>query len=157
MLPNDPVYFANMTEPQRAWFHAEYEQARKEEVVGVLLALLLGTFGIHHFYLRRNGLGILYLCFFWTGITAILGFIECFLMPSRVRAYNAAQAAFIADQILTQPSPGNGNGAPAEHIPFASTASLPNTQPCPSCGKLIEPSATFCPRCGTARANASAT
>ena len=155
MLPNDPVYFANMTEPQRAWFHAEYEQARKEEVVGVLLALLLGTFGIHHFYLRRNGLGILYLCFFWTGITAILGFIECFLMPSRVRAYNAAQAAFIADQILTQP--GNGNGAPAEHILFASTASLPNTQPCPSCGKLIEPSATFCPHCGTARAHASTT
>jgi TM2 domain-containing membrane protein YozV len=155
MLPNDPIGTANMTEPQRAWFHAEYEQARKEEIVGVLLALLLGTFGIHHFYLRRNGLGILYLCFFWTGITAILGFIECFFMPGRVRAYNAAQAAFIANQILTQPSPGNGNPAPALLTP---AASLPTTQPCPFCGKLIEPSATFCPHCGTARAtNASTT
>jgi TM2 domain-containing membrane protein YozV len=152
MLPNDPIYTAHMTEPQRAWFHAEYGQARKEEVVGVLLALLLGSFGIHHFYLRRNGLGILYLCFFWTGITAILGFIECFFMPGRVRAYNAAQAAFIANQILTQPSPGNGDGAAAEHVLFTSAAPLPATRPCPSCGRLIEPSATFCPHCGSARA-----
>jgi hypothetical protein len=55
----DPIYTTGMTDHQRAWFYAEYEHARRDEVVGVLLAIFLGTFGIHHFYLRRNGLGTL--------------------------------------------------------------------------------------------------
>src|ERR1700685_948154 len=80
----------------QAIFYQQYNVARRDEVVGILLALFLGTFGIHHFYLRRTGLGILYCCFFWTGIPAILGFIECFFMPGRVREFNAIQAAGIA-------------------------------------------------------------
>lgn len=77
-------------------FWMQYETVRRDEVVGVLLAIFLGCFGIHHFYVGRNGLGILYCCFFWTGIPAILGLIECFFMPGRVRSYNAVQAAGIA-------------------------------------------------------------
>ncbi len=77
----------------QAMFYEQYEAVRRDEVVGILLALFLGTFGAHHFYLRRTGLGILYLCFFWSGIPAILGFIECFFMPGRVREFNAIQAA----------------------------------------------------------------
>ena len=96
MYPIDPIYTANMNDQQRAWFYAEYERARKEEIVGLLLALFLGGFGVHKFYLRRNVAGVWYLLFFWTGITAILGFIECFFMPGRVRAYNAVQAAGLA-------------------------------------------------------------
>ena len=64
--------------------------------MGILLALFLGGFGIHHFYLRRTGLGILYCCFFWTPFPWVLGFIECFFMPGRVREFNAIQAAAIA-------------------------------------------------------------
>ena len=79
-----------------AMFYEQYESVRRDEVVGILLALFLGTFGIHHFYLRRTGLGILYCCFFWSGIPSILGFIECFFMPGRVREFNAIQAAGIA-------------------------------------------------------------
>ncbi len=41
-----------------------------------LLAILLGTFGIHKFYLGDTGMGILYLCFSWTGIPSIAGLIE---------------------------------------------------------------------------------
>ena len=81
--------------PQQV-FQMQYESVRRDEVVGVLLALFLGCFGVHHFYLGRVGLGILYLCFCWTGIPAILGLIECFFMPGRVRAYNAVQAAGLA-------------------------------------------------------------
>ena len=47
----------------QAIFYQHYESVRRDEVVGILLALFLGTFGIHHFYLRRTGLGILYCCF----------------------------------------------------------------------------------------------
>ena len=45
----------------QAIFYMQYEAVRRDEVVGILLALFLGGFGIHHFYLRRIGLGILYL------------------------------------------------------------------------------------------------
>lgn len=41
-----------------------------------LLAILLGDFGAHKFYLGQTGLGILYLCFFWTFIPGIIGIIE---------------------------------------------------------------------------------
>src|SRR5215469_12087978 len=80
----------------QAMFYEQYEAVRRDEVVGILLALFLGTFGVYHFYLRRTGLGILYCCFFWTGIPSVLGFIECFFMPARVREFNAIQAAGIA-------------------------------------------------------------
>lgn len=140
MLITDPVYTANMNPQQRAWFFAEYEQARKDEAIGVLLALFLGCFGLHHFYLRRNGLGLLYLLFFWTGITAILGFIECFFMPGRVRDYNAVQAAYIASHIL--------GAAPV----YSTAAPVYNTAAprCAACGVPTEPDAIFCPHCGSA-------
>jgi TM2 domain-containing membrane protein YozV len=80
----------------QAIFYQQYESVRRDEIVGILLALFLGTFGVHHFYLRRTGLGVLYCFFFWSGIPAILGFIECFFMPGRVREFNAIQAAGIA-------------------------------------------------------------
>src|ERR1700744_2193245 len=100
MQITDPLYTASMTDQQRAWFYAEYERAHKDEVIGFLLALFLGDFGIHHLYLRRNTAGILYLIFFWTGIPAILGFIEGFFMPGRVRHYNAAKVSSLSSQIL---------------------------------------------------------
>jgi TM2 domain-containing membrane protein YozV len=97
-----------------AIFYQHYQSARRDEVVGILLALFLGTFGIHHFYLRRTGLGILYLCFFWCfGITTLLGFIECFFMPGRVREYNAIQAAAIAASLgIAVPGWGYGVNGP---------------------------------------------
>lgn len=137
----DPLYTAGMTEHQRAWFYAEYEQARREEVIGVLLALFLGSFGLHHFYLHRNGLGILYLVFSWTGIPALLGFIEAFLMPGRVRAYNAMQATYIASQI-------RASGVPVSQAPALT---------CASCGNPLSSGAGFCPRCGAAAAPHPAT
>ena len=135
----DTLYTAGMTDHQRAWFYAEYEQARRDEVVGVLLAIFLGNFGIHHFYLRRNGLGALYLLFFWTGIPAILGLIEAFFMPSRVREYNAQQAAYISGQIRAS---GTFSGQPQ---------TTPSS-PCPACGGPVEAGAGFCPHCGMALA-----
>jgi TM2 domain-containing membrane protein YozV len=126
------LYTANMNSQQQAWFYAEYERARKDEAIGVLFALFLGCFGVHHFYLRRNVLGVLYLLFFWTGITAILGFIECFLMPGRVRDYNAMQATYIASYIRSTPMAASSR--------------------CPACGAPIEATAVFCTHCGASTA-----
>lgn len=135
MLTTDSFYTNNMTDHQRAWFYAEYEQARKDEVVGVLFAVFLGCFGVHHFYLRRNGLGVLYLLLCWTGISAILGLIDAFFTPGRVRRYNAAQALYISSQIL-----GSGSYAAPVLTPYQ----------CSACSGPIEHGAIFCPHCGAA-------
>ena len=45
-------------------------------MTAALLAILLGSFGAHRFYLGHIGLGILYLVFFWTWIPGIVGLIE---------------------------------------------------------------------------------
>jgi TM2 domain-containing membrane protein YozV len=144
MYPIDPIFTANMNDQQRAWFYAEYERARKDEVIGVLLALFLGCFGIHHFYLRRDGLGILYLLFFWTGITTILGFIECFFMPGRVRQYNAMQAMYISSQILGTNPATSGLDSRAWTTPTAAA------NRCNACGNPVDPTAVFCNHCGAA-------
>jgi TM2 domain-containing membrane protein YozV len=140
-------------------FYEQYEAVRRDEVVGILLALFLGTFGVHHFYLRRTGLGVLYCCFFWTGITAVLGFIECFFMPSRVREFNAIQAAGIAAALgMRVPAgwgwPVNVNvqvpAAPAGS-PQAVPVALPLAGPqvtCSRCQRTNVAGSRFCSACG---------
>jgi TM2 domain-containing membrane protein YozV len=140
---------------QQAIFYQQYEAVRRDEIVGILLALFLGVFGIHHFYLRRTGLGILYCFFFWTGITAILGFIECFFMPGRVREFNAIQAAGIA-AALGISVPGWGPAGQPIHV----TVNVPSAGPgqnqpdtlvaCPRCQQTNPPGAKYCGSCGTA-------
>ena len=137
----------------QAVFYQQYESVRRDEVVGILLALFLGTFGIHHFYLRRTGLGILYCCFCWTGITSILGLIECFFMPGRVREFNAIQAAGIAAALgINMPGWGQPMNVTV-NVPAAAAA--PAAQPgtllaCPRCQITNPQGARFCAGCGGA-------
>lgn len=51
-----------------------------EKVVAGVLALLLGGIGAHKFYQGNMKIGVLYLCFFWTGLPAALGLVEGILM-----------------------------------------------------------------------------
>ena len=145
----DSSYLDQMDPRQRTWFFAEYERARKEELTAILLALLLGGFGAHKFYVRRNTAGALYLLFCWTGIPTILGLIDCFFLSDQVRAYNAAQAAFIASQILATPLPEPVTASSAVFI--RPIPAIPTTQHCNACGASVDPAAAFCPRCGEAR------
>jgi TM2 domain-containing membrane protein YozV len=137
----------------QAIFYQQYESVRRDEVVGILLALFLGAFGVHHFYLRRNGLGILYICFCWTGITSILGVIECFFMPARVREFNAIQAAGIA-AALGIPVPGWGQPVNVT-VNMSGTPNAPAAQPgtllaCGRCQQTNPQAARFCAGCGGA-------
>ncbi len=52
----------------------------KNKIVAAILAIVLGCFGVHEFYLGRNGKGIFMLLFCWTGIPAIVGFIQGIFM-----------------------------------------------------------------------------
>lgn len=48
----------------------------KSKTVAALLAIFLGSFGAHRFYLRSYRWGVLYFLLFWTLIPGILGIIE---------------------------------------------------------------------------------
>ena len=137
----------------QAIFYQQYEAVRRDEVVGILLALFLGGFGIHHFYLRRTGLGILYICLAWTPIPYFLGFFECFFMPGRVREFNAIQAAGIAAALgISMP----GWGQPVNvtvNVPPAGQTDLAGVRTLNACGRCSQtnpPGARFCSACGGA-------
>lgn len=88
-----------MDDRQRAWFFDGFSRTRKDATTGVLLAILLGGFGAHRFYLGEIGWGVVYLLFGWTGIPVLAGFVEAFFMPDRVRLYNLVQAQVLAAQV----------------------------------------------------------
>jgi len=138
MIAASPIMAAGWTDQQRAYFQAQMSAWQKDEVVGVLLALFLGTFGAHQFYLRRNGLGIVYIIFCWTGIPTIISFVECFFMPGRVRQYNLALATYFASQISPAPAPE----------PAPAPGGMVAAQTCPNCGSAVPPGTNFCGRCG---------
>jgi len=150
----------------QAVFYQQYEQVRRDEVVGILLALFLGGFGIHHFYLRRTGLGILYACFCWTPFPWVLGFIECFFMPGRVREFNAIQAAGIAAalgigipmyappvnvNVNVPPVPAAAPTYPPQpYSPVTAVVQGDTLVACTKCQKANPAGAKFCSGCGNA-------
>jgi TM2 domain-containing membrane protein YozV len=95
-----------LNEQQRILFLQQMSVARKNDVLAILLAFFLGSFGAHRFYMGETGWGILYLLFCWTLIPHLVSFVECFLLPGRVRRYNARLAQEIAARILAS-SPGH--------------------------------------------------
>lgn len=139
----------------QAIFYQRYEAVRRDEVVGVLLALFFGVFGAHHFYLRRTGLGILYVCLTVTlvgaAFTGIASFIECFFMPGRVREYNAMQASAIAASLgIAVPAWGHPMNMPP-NVPPPVVAPQPGAMTtCPRCQQANVVGARFCSGCGGA-------
>jgi TM2 domain-containing membrane protein YozV len=58
-------------------------QDPKNRPIAIVLALLLGGFGIHRFYVGPISWGIAYLIFFWTGIPGFLAWLEAIYWLSR--------------------------------------------------------------------------
>lgn len=61
-----------MNLPSKRW----KKSGGRSKIVAGWLAIFLGNFGVHKFYLGKIGMGILYLVFFWTYIPSIIGLIE---------------------------------------------------------------------------------
>lgn len=47
-----------------------------DKVTYLILAFFLGWIGVHKFYAGKIGAGIMFLVFFWTGVPALISFIE---------------------------------------------------------------------------------
>ena len=48
----------------------------KSRVTAGILAILVGGFGVHKFYLGKIGTGLLYFFFCWSGVPTVFGLIE---------------------------------------------------------------------------------
>lgn len=59
--------------------------AGKSKWLAVVLALFLGIFGVHKFYLEHRKAGFLYLAFFWTSIPLYLGVIDAIILSLKPR------------------------------------------------------------------------
>ncbi len=56
--------------------YQDYSKKVVNKIVYLVLAFFLGGIGVHKFYAGKIGAGICYLLFCWTGIPAIIAFIE---------------------------------------------------------------------------------
>ena len=52
----------------------------KSRGLAIVLALILGSFGAHRFYLGQIKLGVLYLLLSWTGISFIVSIIDAIML-----------------------------------------------------------------------------
>ncbi len=57
-------------------FTGKPESSDKNRLAAGILAILLGGFGVHKFYMGKIGQGFLYLLFCWTSIPAFIGLVE---------------------------------------------------------------------------------
>ena len=78
----------NLTPQQEIFLQAEYFKRSRNSSTAFVLALLLGGFGAHRFYLRETGWGITYLLFCWTLIPLLASWVECFSIRERSENYN---------------------------------------------------------------------
>ncbi|MFK5922530.1 MAG: NINE protein [Verrucomicrobiota bacterium] len=104
-------------EKQSAPFNASGE---KRVDIGILLALFLGYFGAHHFYLGRWKMGIAYLILgLLTFLSIPLALIDCFRMKGLVARANNTQDSSVATPPLangTSPKQSTLLGMPAKYV-----------------------------------------
>lgn len=118
----------------------------KDPTTGTLLSVFLGGFGAHRFYLNDNIVGLFYLLFFWTLIPSIVGLVEAFFMPDRVREYNSRKELIEAVRAHRLAEAETRQLAQSEprHLPDAAGE---QRRPCPHCAELILPAARICRFC----------
>lgn len=72
---------------------------KKDPTLYLILALLLGGIGIHHFYVGNSTLGIIFLLMSWTFIPAIIALFNAFNHKKNVQQANMELARKIAVNI----------------------------------------------------------
>ena len=120
MQLEDAKWMQDLTDQERMVFLSGMNVQRKNTTTGVLMALILGNVGGHHFYMRHFVAGVAYLLLCWTFLPGIVALIEAFLMPGRVREYNDRVALELTTNIKALRS-GPSTATPIPELPQAGT------------------------------------
>lgn len=100
MLAYEQAILEGLSSKQKALYFSEVEKKKKGKGTAILLTLLLGNLGIHHFYLGKTTWGILSILFFWTFIPGLIALIECFgFVQRRVDQVNKTIASDTVQRI----------------------------------------------------------
>ncbi len=94
-----PDLIKDLNEEETREFNSKYKKRKKSVLGGVLLALFLGGFGAHRFWLGEIKAGFLYLIFCWTYIPSFIGWIEACRMGKTVSKKNYKTALEIMEKI----------------------------------------------------------
>ena len=78
----------------------------KNKMTAGLLAIFVGYFGVHKFYLGQSGIGVVYLLFCWTGIPALVGLVKGIMYLCQP---NEEFKGHISDKIKAKYPPENQN------------------------------------------------
>ncbi|MBQ0159345.1 MAG: TM2 domain-containing protein [Bacteroidales bacterium] len=77
---NEPLLVENLrcadVESAEYQVAVEYFRSHPDRITAAILAILLGDFGVQHFYTGQIVRGVLDIIFCWTGIPAIIGLVE---------------------------------------------------------------------------------
>jgi TM2 domain-containing membrane protein YozV len=79
-----------LTDQQKLIFMSQYNSEKKDRTTGLILAVLIGKFGVDRFYLNDIGLGILK--FITLGGCLIWWVVDWFTVQGRVDEYNRRKA-----------------------------------------------------------------
>lgn len=71
-----PIVDASFPTENDIYLLTEQLTSNPDRIAAAILAILLGDFGIQHFYTGQTLRGILDILFCWTGIPAIIGLVE---------------------------------------------------------------------------------
>ena len=92
---------------QRLMFDTEFEKKKKTMLAAYLLWGFLGFIGVHKFYLKKTGMGVLYI--FTGGLFFIGWLIDAFITAKQVHAANE----IIAKDLVLEVKMLTKQGAPS--------------------------------------------
>jgi len=122
-----------MTEQQKMLFLSQYNAAKKDRNIALILSVVLGTMGIDRFYVGDVLLGVLKL--FTAGCCLIWWIVDWFLIMGRVDEYNRQKAREIAQLVKGFPSTGEQKAhepqMPESPSPQVPQPSIPSSAPMP--------------------------
>lgn len=129
--------------------------SRRSRMVALLLAIFLGIFGAHRFYVGRIASGILYL--FTEGLFGIGVIVDVILIATGAFYDDRGLPLLNWDEtprpiITTQPHPSpHQRSQPAQNPQPAQKAQYQSNEPityCPECGSINDLETVYCSTCG---------
>ncbi|RRG18227.1 TM2 domain-containing protein [Weissella viridescens] len=106
---NNDGLLSQLTTNEKVLVNSEVQSKGKSTVLAYILAIFLGVFGAHRFYMGKTGSGVAMLLItiltlgFGMIITGIWDIVDLFLIPGWIKESNAVVERSAAERILNDP------------------------------------------------------